>query len=179
MGKRYIPPIEGERIRLRLLEEADLPLTLAWRNQDHIRKWFLHSDIVGSEQHQTWYEQYRTRDDDFVFIIEETRPVRRPIGQVSLYRIDREAKRAEFGRLMIGEADAQGKGLAKQATQLLLEVAFDEFGLNEVYLEVFKHNTKAIAIYQKCGFQVCDENNDRLVMNLFRAHFRAARGREE
>ena len=60
------------RIRLRLLEEQDLPQTLAWRNQDHIRRWFFSSERLTPEQHAGWFARYRQRDDDFVFIIEET-----------------------------------------------------------------------------------------------------------
>ncbi len=70
MAKRLIPPIVGERVRLRLLEEADLPRTLAWRNQDHIRRWFVHSDVISPEQHRRWFGAYRERDDDFVFVVE-------------------------------------------------------------------------------------------------------------
>ena len=71
MGKRHIPPLEAGRIRLRLLEEQDLPRTLAWRNQDHIRRWFFSSEPLTPEQHAGWFARYQQRDDDFVFIIEE------------------------------------------------------------------------------------------------------------
>ena len=54
MPKRIIAPLVNGRVRLRLLEEADLPMTLAWRNQDHIRKWFFHSDVITPEQHRRW-----------------------------------------------------------------------------------------------------------------------------
>ena len=33
MAKRHIRPLQVGRIRLRLLDERDLPLTLSWRNQ--------------------------------------------------------------------------------------------------------------------------------------------------
>ena len=71
MQKRHIPPLQAGRVRLRLLEEQDLPRTLAWRNQDHIRRWFFSSERLTPEQHAAWFARYRQRDDDFVFIIEE------------------------------------------------------------------------------------------------------------
>src|SRR5262245_14531558 len=79
MGKRHLAPIIGQHVRLRLLTEADLPMTLAWRNQAHIRKWFVHSDVIVWEQHQLWCTRYFARDNDFIFIIEETRQLRRPV----------------------------------------------------------------------------------------------------
>jgi hypothetical protein len=81
-------------------------MTLAWRNQDHIRTWFFHSDVITPEQHRRWFDAYRGRDDDFVFVIEETEELRRPVGQVALYYIDWEPGTAEYGRLMIGDTDA-------------------------------------------------------------------------
>src|SRR5262245_57259986 len=152
MTKRPIPPLQGDRVTLRLLEEADLPRTLAWRNQDHIRRWFVHSDIIPEDQHRRWFEAYRERDDDFVFVIEETRTLRKSVGQVSLYRVDWIRRRAEYGRLMIGEADAAGRGLARQATAVLIDYALGTLGLREIELEVFADNAPAIAIYSACGF---------------------------
>jgi RimJ/RimL family protein N-acetyltransferase len=123
MPKRPLGPLEGPRVRLRLLEQADLPLTLAWRNQDHIRRWFVHQAVITPDAHRRWFEAYADRDDDFVLMIEEIRGGLRPVGQAALYRIDWGRGRAEFGRLMIGEADAAGRGLAREATALLVEHA--------------------------------------------------------
>jgi RimJ/RimL family protein N-acetyltransferase len=152
MAKRTVGPLCGERVTLRLLEPGDLGLTREWRNQDHIRRWFFHPDVVSSEQHEAWFARYRERDDDFVFVIEETRDLRRPVGQVSLYGVDWERGRAEYGRLMVGDPDAAGRGLAREATQVLLDWALGPLGLREVYLEVMADNLPAIAVYRACGF---------------------------
>jgi len=154
LPKRHIPPIDGTRVRLRLLEEADLPSTLAWRNQDQIRRWFFHSDLISPEQHQAWFEQYRHRDDDFVFVIEEVKDLGRVVGQVAIYNVDWFARRGEFGRLMIGDRQASGKGLAGEATGLAVDFAFWELDLLEVYLEVLADNRPARSIYEACGFHI-------------------------
>jgi diamine N-acetyltransferase len=153
MPKRAIDPIAGDRVLLRLLKEEDLPRTLEWRNQDHIRRWFFHSDVIRPEQHEGWFRRYLERDDDFVFIIEETRDLQRPVGQVSIYNVDWPRRRAEYGRLILGEAAARGRGLARDATRALVDWALGSLGLEEIYLEVFTHNIPAIAIYQRCGFE--------------------------
>lgn len=162
MTKRAVEPIQKGPVRLRLLAEADLPKTLAWRNRDEIRRWFIYSDPLTPDQHQGWYERYRSRDDDFVFIIEEVEELGKPVGQVSLYDVNWAAKKAEFGRLMIGEEDARGKGLAKKATVLILEFGFRTLGLDEIYLEVFEDNTSAYQLYRSLGFQTVGQH-DRLV----------------
>lgn len=159
MPKREIPAVEYSGIRLRLLEEADLPLTLSWRNQDNVRKWFFYNEVISPDQHQDWYRRYQDLDTDFVFIIEACAPEPVPVGQISLYHMDWEAKRAEYGRVMIGPAWAQGKGYAKAATIGILKIAKD-IGLNEVYLEVKADNQRAFSLYLSVGFEVVTlENN--------------------
>lgn len=153
MPKRPVAPLVNGRVRLRLIEEADLPLTRAWRNRDHIRKWFINSDVIVPERHQAWYQQYRDRDDDFVFIVEETETLKRPVGQIALYNVDWVGKRAEVGRMMIGEPEARGLGLARLAVNRLVGAAFDTFGLDEAYLDVLANNAPAISLYTACGFE--------------------------
>lgn len=153
MSKRRIPPLVRGRVRLRLLEEADLPMTLAWRNQDHVRQWFHHSGMITAGQHAAWFRAYLERDDDFVFVIEETETLQRPVGQVSLYHVDDVLGRAEFGRLMIGDPAATGLGLARLATEAVVAHAFAARGLGEVYLEVKETNVRALGLYAACGFR--------------------------
>lgn len=152
LAKRAIAPLVNGRVRLRLLEEADLPTTLAWRNQDHIRKWFFNSAVITPEQHRGWWERYLQKDDDFVFVIEETETLNRPVGQVALYNIDWAAGTAEYGRLMIGAPEARGLGLARLATTRLVDEAFGGLHLKEVHLEVVPANEAAMAVYRACGF---------------------------
>ncbi len=146
MGKRHIPPLEAQRIRLRLLAEQDLPQTLAWRNQDDIRRWFFRSERLTPEEHAAWFARYQQRDDDFVFIIEETGGELRPIGQAALYNIDWVNGTAEYGRLMIGEADAAGRGLAREATRAVVALALEQLGLQEVHCDVIPGNVRSIRV---------------------------------
>jgi RimJ/RimL family protein N-acetyltransferase len=67
--KRSIAALSHGRVRMRLLEERDLPLTLEWRNREENRQWFFSSDPIAPEQHRRWFERYKEKDDDFVFVI--------------------------------------------------------------------------------------------------------------
>ena len=81
MSKRPIAPLPGPRTTLRLLSPADLPRTLAWRNQERVRTAFITSSVLSEDGHRRWFDAYVERDDDFVFII-EARDSGRPVGQV-------------------------------------------------------------------------------------------------
>jgi diamine N-acetyltransferase len=164
MSKRYIPPLYAGCIRLRLLEERDLPRTLAWRNRDHIRRWFFSNQQLTPEQHAAWFAGYQQRDDDFVFIIETTEGGLQPVGQAAIYNVDWAGRTAEFGRLMIGEADAAGRGLARAATAALVGLALDQLELRELHLEVIPSNLRAIRVYESCGFEVAAVSDKSLRM---------------
>lgn len=153
VSKRQLPPFQNETVRLRLLAEADLTLTLAWRNKPEIRRWFFNPAELTWEQHRVWFESYSTRDDDFIFMIEDVQSAQ-PVGQVSLYHIDWQTRRGEYGRLMIGDDKARGKGYAKAATRLVCQLGFEALDLVEIYLEVYEQNAAARAVYAACGFQL-------------------------
>lgn len=170
MDKRDIDPIVNGRVRLRLLREDDLAMTRAWRNQDHIRRWFFTTGVMSEEQHRSWFDRYQQHDDDFVFVIEETETLRRPVGQAALYRVEWTSRRAEFGRLLIGDPDASGLGLGRLATEALTRFALDTWSLHEIYLDVLETNTRAIAIYEQCGYIASDAANGSVHMTCSATH---------
>lgn len=165
MAKRYLSPVDSELIRLRLLEEKDLELTRSWRNQEHIRRWFFNQDLITPDQQQNWYAGYKDRDDDFIFIIEDKSLQNDPVGQISIYHIDWASLRGEYGRLMIGDPRGHGKGLAKEATRLVLQLASNVLRLQEIYLEVFADNQSAISVYQACQFKVVGQKENIVTMS--------------
>ncbi|MBI5295382.1 MAG: GNAT family N-acetyltransferase [Chloroflexi bacterium] len=166
MTKPVVQPVESGTVRLRLLEEADLEMTLGWRNQDEVRKWFYTSNVLTLEQHRNWVlNSYLPRDNDFIFVI-ESKMDGVPVGQISLYDIDFGKRRGEYGRLMIGNPLGSRKGFAREATRLILQFAFETLGLDEVYLSVIANNERAIALYKACGFSVDGEEDGSLKMSI-------------
>jgi diamine N-acetyltransferase len=165
--KRSLAPLTGRGIKLCLLREQDLPFTLSWRNSDDIRFNFKTTDIITWERHNAWWKNYESNNLDFVFIIQETVNLQKPIGQISIYNIDVSKQDAEFGRLLLGEKEARGKGLAKEATKLLVTWAFKSFRLKRIYLEVLKNNENAIGLYRDCGFSIYGEDNGFYFMQIF------------
>lgn len=132
-------------LTLRPLTSSDLPMTRQWRNDS--REHFLHSGIVTEERHRAWFDEYVKREDDYVFIIELDE---RPVGQCSLYNIDRKDCEAEFGRLLVIPSQRK-TGIAKRAMELLLRAAVG-IGLHTFYLRVRGTNKPAVKLYTKQGF---------------------------
>ncbi len=74
------------------------------------------------------------------------------VGSVYLRDIDRSNQKCEYG-IFIGDEDCRGKGIGTAAAKLALAHAFEELGLNRVYLRVFADNLGAIKSYEKAGFR--------------------------
>lgn len=160
--KRYIPPQEGNGLRLRLLEERDLATTLAWRNEESARKWFNFSGIITPEMHHQWWSAYRGSDKDFVFLIEL--PQGQAAGQVAVYDIHWPDRSAEYGRCLVGP-QALGQNVLFRASQVLFEIARSTLGLARLYLQVKRDNAKAKHIYDKLGFSVTRVENGLVFMD--------------
>lgn len=143
-------PLRAARVSLRLLTRDDLPMTLEWRNRDDVRRWFLSSDVLSLEQHQAWFDKLQAGDDALMFVVEES-ATQTPVGQVSIYNIDREVGEAEVGRF-IAAPNASGKGFIREAILALVQFAFGELGLTRVFLEVYEENARAIRLYESVGF---------------------------
>lgn len=140
--------LEGERVRLRPIDESDLERMVAWRNA--ARDTFLDNRPITLAGQRAWYSRYRAGDERCFAI--ETKDGR-PIGMVCLYHVDRSAHTAEFGRLIIGDDRYAGRGFAADASRALLRFAAEHIGIERVYLQVRESNTRAATLYRRLGFQ--------------------------
>lgn len=161
--KKAISPYYSGEITLRMLEEGDLPLTLSWRNNSEIRKWFKNSDEIAFDSHCRWFESYESKLDDYVFIAEHNGTL---VGQLAVYDI--REHRAEVGRF-ISSPEMKGKGIMKQSIRVFLDFIIDAFELNEINLEVYESNVRAVAVYRKLGFETIEIKDGIMKMRLTHA----------
>lgn len=75
------------------------------------------------------------------------------IGTTALTDAGPNSPNAALFRIVIGEKSAWDHGYGSEATRLVVEQAFEGLNLEEVQLEVFRHNPRAIAAYKKVGFK--------------------------
>lgn len=156
--KRSVAPFGNDVVRLRLIEEKDLAITLSWRNRDEAKVWFKTASLISLGQHRAWYQDYLKKDDDFLFIVEANN---KPVGQASVYGIDWNFLRAEIGRFLVAPGES-GKGYISQACGELMRFCAETFGITYLFLEVFENNEKAIRVYKRNGF-VEEQRHDGLI----------------
>ena len=142
----------GKKIRLRAIEEKDLPLIVKWRNQPDIYKYFYEYEPLSLVMQRKWFEQFLDRKDEKMFIIEMIEG--ESIGTVGLTHIDMRSRKCEWGRWIIGEGTHRGKGYGLEVEILICKYVFEHLNMHKLYLEVLGDNDHVVDIHTKFGFTV-------------------------
>ena len=133
----------------RQLKEKDAPLIVSWMKDPAVNCFFrfdpekitVESQIafINAAMDQTINAHFACADDDDTYL-----------GTVSLKHIDPINRNAEYA---VGfRKSAHGRGAARFATRELLRYAFEERGLERVYLSAMASNPRACLFYEKAGF---------------------------
>lgn len=143
--------ILGERVALGPLVREHLPLFARWRNDFFVQRTFGNLPApVTLEALATHFAGWAKGEAAYWFVIYE-RATWRPIGHTDLFEVDWRSRTATFG-ILLGEADARGKGYGTEATRLMLDYAFTALGLHSVTLTTDSFNLAGQAAYRKAGF---------------------------
>jgi RimJ/RimL family protein N-acetyltransferase len=141
--------IQGASVRLRPLEERDLPTCVEWMHDHEVTRWLASvGEAPTLAEEQDWYDRRRADPDSVMWALETEEG--RLIGNVEL-RITPGARRAEMG-IVIGDRSAWNKGYGTNTVRMVLQYAFEELELNRVDLTTDEENHRAIRCYEKCGF---------------------------
>jgi len=143
--------IEGERVLLRRMSRGDAADVVRMRAEPEVQAQLFSARPPTIEEHLRWLADTEARGDRHEFMIVE-RASGKSVGTIGLSHIDRVNRRAEYG-VLLGEPGARCKGLAAEASRLLLGFAFGTLGLRRVYLHVFARNADALRLYRRVGFQ--------------------------
>ncbi len=65
-------------------------------------------------------------------------------------------------------AEKQDRGYGTEAIRRLLEYGFQDLGLKRITLRAYPFNTRAIHVYEKCGFRTYDRTEKHVCMEYIR-----------
>jgi [ribosomal protein S5]-alanine N-acetyltransferase len=148
------PFLVGKTIYLRPLRRADLDgAYLSWLNDPEVTR-YLESGIFPQtrEKLEAFYTSVTTAPDQVIVAIVD-RETDRHIGNVKLGPIHWVHRKATFG-ILIGERDWWGRGVAQEATRLIVEYGFKRLNLRRIDLGVYADHHAAVRVYEKLGFKV-------------------------
>lgn len=142
-------------LRLRKIEPSDLPFLYQWENDATM--WAdsdTHNPLSRHDLHQ--YIENTTgdiyRDGQLRLIIEGVADTSSPciMGCIDLFDFDARNRKSAIGMYIAPEA--RGKGVGKQAVQLLEDYAFGFLHLRMLYAIISVHNSACSHIYEQMGY---------------------------
>lgn len=144
----------NEPIYLRALEPSDLDRCHKWHNDRSLYETLWGPfRFVSIKSAETWIERKISYSFDEVNLAMCVQGADTHIGNIYLRQINWVCRHAEL-QIFIGERQQRSKGYGQSAVRQLLSYAFNDLGLNRVYLDVLSDNHAAIHIYEKCGFKI-------------------------
>lgn len=138
--------------KLRAIEEDDFELLYFMINNpdmEHASGGFNYP--VSKEQQREWMRNYRCTDKDIKLMIELVNG--KTIGVVMLQDIDWKNRKAEIGYKSFARPEDRMKGDMADAVSGILKYAFDELGMNCIYLEISEDNASSLRLAKKLKFQ--------------------------
>jgi RimJ/RimL family protein N-acetyltransferase len=176
--------LTGERVRLRPLDERDLP---------HLERWWVDPEWQVLQQQsvrprpdgpaQELFRRWSANDSaSSVGFSVDARATGEFVGHVTLWGAALPARSASLG-IIIGPNHV-GHGYGTDAVRVAARYGFRAMGLHRIGLELLAFNTRGRRAYEKAGFQVEGVRResvfidgafeDELIMGLLRQDWEAA-----
>ncbi len=157
---------EYQSVRLRQLAEGDIEALRLWRGDAANSRYITPLGAITPQMQREWFHRVLQDEDCYTFAVDETAELQRLVGSVSLYNFC--GKTAEFGRFMIGEPAAHGKGIGRKSTVLALHLGFTVLGLGKIHAMVHIDNAPALTVYRQAGFSIEGRHVSELGMPEYR-----------
>lgn len=145
--------LEGNTIRLRAVEPADIDTMYRWENDPSV--WRVSGTTVPFSRamlqrflEEQRYDIFQSRQ---LRLIIETLADHRSVGTLDLFEFDPLACRAGVGILIYSPED-RGRGYAADALVVLSEYARKTLRLHQLWCDVGAENPASLALFRRAGF---------------------------
>ena len=145
-----LPVINGDKVSLRPITDADTDDIVRWRNDPEVRQFFIFREPFTPEMHRAWLKNRVAAGQVIQYIIID-RASGKSVGSVYFRDVDPVSEAAEYG-IFIGEADARGRGVGTETARLFTAFGLDVLRLHRISLKVLGGNEIARRSYEKAGF---------------------------
>lgn len=174
------------RILVLPIERDDLEARVRWLNDPEVQETLSFDAPVSLSRTVRWFERAILDPNRRDFTIWQREP-RRRIGMAGLLGIDYRSRKAEV-YVTIGEKECWGQGFATEAYEWIETYAFEELGLERLFLYTLAENSGTQRIMEKLQWkrEGClrrdawshGETKDRIVYGLLRSEWLRRNGWE-
>jgi uncharacterized cupin superfamily protein/RimJ/RimL family protein N-acetyltransferase len=149
--REHVPTLETERLVLRKLTMAEVPMRIAMRSDPEHTRYLLAGRPSEEEARASMAFILRDmtlgRSKGFALVKKDGGEV---IGQAGVVRIDAANRRASLAYELL--RSAWGSGYAREAVARLVRFATDDLGLHRIQAEIDPRNTRSRAVVESLGF---------------------------
>jgi len=140
--------LEGPRVELRTIEEADLPFLRDTLNAPAVRRHLFPRPPFNLKQEREYFDTVVSDDDEINLLITIDGE---PVGPIGLSPADSITGTTEIGLFM---AEAWwGQGYGTEAAELCTAYAFDERRFHRVIARVVADNEASRRVWEKLGYR--------------------------
>ena len=145
--------IESARLIIRQMEPRDLNASLEYRRDPEIVKYISAVQTIEqiTQRFDIALKDWQGENGEKLALAIELKGEAKMVGELMFKYTDRENMLGEFG-YSLGR-NYQGKGIAKEATLLFIDFAFQEFDLNKIMAYCDTRNTPSYALMEKLGMK--------------------------
>jgi diamine N-acetyltransferase len=146
--------LTGETIYLRALEPEDLEFLYVVENDENI--W--HVSNTQTPYSKFLIRQYLQNAHQDIYEAKQLRLVicetvnNKTIGLIDLFDFDPKNNRAGVG-ILIHNSDQRGQGFGKQALKLVIEFAFYQLQIHNLYANIGTQNENSLHLFATFGFE--------------------------
>jgi len=145
--------LSNDRIRLRALEPTDLDTLYRWENDTAL--WAVSDTVAPYSREALWHylkeytgDIYAQRELRLMITLQADGT---PVGTVDFFNFDPLNNRAELGLFIA--AEHRGKGLGREALELLTAYARDHIGLRQLYVYIGLDNERCLELFESYGYR--------------------------
>lgn len=145
--------LQGSKVRLTALSAGDLATLARWYQDAGFLRLFDARPAYPRDEAALarWLEEQHKDPNTFIFAV-RLLDSDELVGYVVLDGIEW-SNQAGWLAIGIGDRRNWGQGYGYEAMRLILAFAFHELNLHRVQLTAFSYNERAIALYERLGFQ--------------------------
>jgi len=144
------------RVYIRPLRESDALVSYTWRNDPEVWRYTASRPdrYITPEMEVEWIRGVLKDGSSYRFAICADDGVSdQYVGNAYLTEVN--AGVAWF-HIFIGDRQYWGRGIASEATRMVIAYAFNVLEVDRVRLRVKREHAAAISVYQRCGFAAVD-----------------------
>lgn len=157
--------LKGKQIYLRALEPEDLQFLYELENDTAI--WEISGTATPYSKHVL--QLYLDNAHRDIYDVKQLRlcicnSEDKVVGLIDLFDFDPKNNRAGLG-IVIKDSDKRNQGIGKESITLLIEYAFSNLHLHQIFANVAEDNASSIHVFEKLGFVNVGLKKDWILVN--------------